>query len=63
MTDHVSVAQASKELRMTPLTLRTLMASGKLNIGFHTKRPDAKRGHYVIYRHLLDAEKRRLGIE
>ena len=48
---------------MSPLTLRTLMASGKLNIGFYTKKPDAKRGHYVIYRRLLELEKERLGIE
>jgi len=59
----VTVTQASKELEMTPLTLRVLMASGKLNIGFYTKKPDAKRGHYVIYRRLLDIEKERLLIE
>ena len=61
--NRVTVNQASKELGMTPLTLRTLMASGKLNIGFYTKKPDAKRGHYVIYRRLLELEKERLGIE
>lgn len=61
--NRVTVNQASKELGMTPLTLRLLMSSGKLNIGFYTKRPDAKRGHYVIYRRLLDLEKERLGIE
>ena len=61
--NRVTVNQASKELGMTPLTLRTLMSSGKLNIGFYTKKPDAKRGHYVIYRRLLELEKERLGIE
>jgi hypothetical protein len=61
--NRVSVKDASRELGMTPLTLRTLMASGKLNIGFYTKKPDAKRGHYVIYRRLLELEKERLGIE
>ena len=61
--NRVTVNQASKELGMTPLTLRTLIVSGKLNIGFYTRKPDAKRGHYVIYRRLLDIEKERLGIE
>ena len=59
----VSVKDASRELGMTPLTLRTLMRLGRINIGFFTKKPDAKRGHYVIYRRLLDIEKERLGIE
>ena len=61
--NRVTVNQASKELGMTPLTLRILMSSGKLKIGFYTKKPDAKRGHYVIYRRLLDIEKERLLIE
>lgn len=61
--NRVTVNQASKELGMTPLTLRTLMRLGRINIGFFTKKPDAKRGHYVIYRRLLDIEKERLGIE
>lgn len=61
--NRVTVNQASKELGMTPLTLRTLMRLGRLNIGFFTKKPDAKRGHYVIYRRLLDIEKERLLIE
>lgn len=59
----VTVKQASEELGMTPLTLRTLMRLGRINIGFFTKKPDAKRGHYVIYRRLLEIEKERLGIE
>lgn len=58
----VTVKQASEELGMTPLTLRTLMRLGRINIGFFTKKPDAKRGHYVIYRRLLDIEKERLGV-
>lgn len=61
--NRVSVKDASRELGMTPLTLRTLMRLGRINIGFFTKKPDAKRGHYVIYRRLLDIEKERLGIE
>ena len=60
--NRVTVNQASKELGMTPLTLRTLMRLGRINIGFFTKKPDAKRGHYVIYRSLLDIEKERLGV-
>lgn len=59
----VTVKQASEELGMTPLTLRTLMRLGRINIGFYTRKPDAKRGHYVIYRRLLEIEKERLGIE
>lgn len=59
----VTVKQASEELGMTPLTLRTLMRLGRINIGFFTKKPNAKRGHYVIYRRLLEIEKERLGIE
>lgn len=61
--NRVTVNQASKELGMTPLTLRTLMRLGRLNIGFYTRKPDAKRGHYVIYRRLLDIEKERLLVE
>jgi len=61
--NRVSVKDASRELGMTPLTLRTLMRLGRINIGFFTKKPDAKRGHYVIYRRLLDIEKERLLVE
>lgn len=61
--NRVTVNRASKELGMTPLTLRTLMRLGRINVGFFTKKTDAKRGHYVIYRRLLDIEKERLGIE
>ena len=59
----VTVKDAAKELKMSALTLRCLMQTGALNIGFTVKRPGCKRAHYKIYRHLLDAEKRRLGIE
>ena len=61
--NRVTVAQASRELKMSPLTLRYLMASGQLKIGFYSKKPYAKRGNYIIYRRLLDLEKERLGIE
>lgn len=61
--NRISVKDVSRELQMSPLTLRTLMRLGRINIGFFTKKPDAKRGHYVIYRRLLEIEKERLGIE
>lgn len=59
----VPLAVASKELHMDVLTLRYLMQTEKLNIGFFIRRPGCRRGAYKIYRHLLDAEKKRLGIE
>ena len=63
MADQVTVRQAAKELHMDVLTLRYLMQTKELNIGFFIRRPGCRRGAYKIYRHLLDAEKRRLGIE
>lgn len=61
--NRVSVKDAASEMKMSPLTLRYLMASGQLQIGFYSKKPYAKRGSYIIFRKLLDAEKERLGIE
>ena len=63
MTVYVSVPQAAKELGMTPQTLRYLMQTGRLQIGDAWKRPGASRGGYKVVRTLLDAEKRRRGIE
>lgn len=63
MTDVVPVRQAASELHMDVLTVRFLMQTKQMNIGFYIRRDGCKRGSYKIYRHLLDAEKRRLGIE
>lgn len=63
MIDVVPVKQAAKELHMDVLTVRHLMQAGLLDIGFYSKRPGCKRGHYIVYRKLLDEEKERLGIE
>jgi len=62
-SQEVPVKQAAKELNMDPLTVRYLMQTGKANLGYFIRRPGCKRGCYKIYRHLLDAEKRRLGLE
>ena len=50
----VSVKDAAKELHMDVLTLRYLMQTKELNIGFFIRRPGCRRGAYKIYRHLLD---------
>lgn len=63
MTGRVSVRDAAQELQMDVLTLRHLMQTGCLKIGYYSKRPGCKRGSYIIYRRLLDIEKERLGIE
>ena len=49
--DRVSVAQASKELNIDPLTLRYALRQGKLPIGFALYK---KRYTYIIYRNKLD---------
>ena len=60
MTDTVTVAQAAKELNMTPLSLRELMAQGRINIGYAYQRPGCGKRKFFIYRHLLDEEKKRI---
>lgn len=62
MDKRVSSQQASKELGMDVITLRQLMIHEKLNIGFCIKKDGNSRYTYVIYRKLLDAEKKRLGL-
>lgn len=59
----VSVKQAAKELHMSQLTLQCLMQKGRLPIGYALKREGRSRYGYYIYRGLLDAEKRRIGID
>ena len=58
----VTTAQAAKELQMSRLTLCTLLLQGRIPIGYAVKRPGAKQATYVIYRRLLDEEKKRNGL-
>lgn len=60
--DLVTVKQAAEELQLTVLTLRWLMAEGKLDLGLVVDRPGSKSRRFIIYRAKLDAEKARLGI-
>ncbi len=60
--DRVSTREAARELQMDILTLQLLMQTEKLNIGYAVKKVGKTRYCYYIYRGLLDAEKRRLGI-
>ena len=50
--ERVTVAQASEELCITPLTLRIMMECGILPIGIVKK--SIKRNTYIIYRNMLD---------
>lgn len=59
----VTIAQAARELQMSPQTLRYMMVSGKIAVGDCGKRPGAKRGFYRVFRKMLDEEKKRRGIE
>ena len=56
----VTIQQAAKELGMTPLSLRELMAQGRINIGYAYQRPGSGKRKFFIYRHLLDEEKKRI---
>ena len=62
-SETVTIAQAARELQMSPQTLRYMMASGKIQVGDCGKRPGAKRGFYRVFRKMLDEEKKRRGIE
>ncbi|MCM1218812.1 MAG: DNA-binding protein [Lachnospiraceae bacterium] len=59
----VTVKQAAYELHMGTLTVQCLMQQERLPIGYALKRKGAARYTYHIYRGLLDAEKKRLGID
>ena len=56
----VTIQQAAKELGMTPLSLRELMAQGRINIGYAYQRHGCGKRKFFIYRHLLDEEKKRI---
>ncbi len=58
----VSAKDAAKELGMDVLTLRELMKIGKLQIGYAVKREGKSKWGFYIYRHLLDEQKKYLGI-
>lgn len=60
MTNTVTIAQAAKELGMTPLSLRQLMIQNRLNIGYVYRREGSSKHRFFVYRHLLDEEKRRI---
>lgn len=60
--NRVTTAQAAQELQMDKLTLQVLMQTNQLPIGYAVKKEGKSRYGYYIYRHLLDAEKSRLGI-
>lgn len=53
---------AAKELQMDVITLRELMKREKLPIGYAVKREGKSKWGFYIYRHLLDQEKERLGM-
>lgn len=55
-SNRVSVSEAAAELGLNPATVRYWIEIGQLPIGRYIKRRGAKRGTYLIYRDLLDAE-------
>ena len=59
--NRVSVEQAAKELCMSPMTLRIMMAAHKINVGDCFRRPGAKQRSYRVYRKLLDEAKHERG--
>ncbi len=59
----VRLADAAKELGLSPLTVRGLMIEGKLNIGYALKRDGSSKWSFFVFRKLLDDEKKRLGLE
>lgn len=62
-SERVTPKNAAKELQMDVITLRELMKREKLPIGYAIKREGKSKWGFYIYRHLLDQEKERLGME
>ena len=62
MNERVTTKQAAMELHMDICTLQCLMKNGQLPIGYALKKDGKTRHGYYIYRGLLDAEKKRLGL-
>lgn len=61
-SERVTTKDAAKELQMDVLTLQQLMQRDRLPIGYAIKKEGKSKFGYYIYRGLLDAEKKRLGI-
>ena len=55
--------QAAKELQIPVASLRYMMLHGLIHIGDAYKKPGTKRGCYRVVRSLLEAEKKRRGIQ
>ena len=62
VNERVTTKQAAMELHMDICTLQCLMKNGQLPIGYALKKDGKTRHGYYIYRGLLDAEKKRLGL-
>ena len=58
--ERVTVKQAARELNIDADTLRYQLMKGKLQTGYDMKREGKKRSVYIIYRGLLEQEKRRI---
>ena len=58
----ITVADAAKQLGLTPLTVRGLMQEGRLNIGYAIKHKNSSKWTYYIFEKLLEDEKKRLGL-
>lgn len=56
----VPTRQAARELGVSLPTLRSWMKHGHVNIGIYDKKDGKKRADIHVFRHMLDAEKRRL---
>lgn len=56
----VPTRQAAQELGVSLPTLRSWMKHGHIHIGIYDKKDGKKRADIHVYRHMLDAEKRRL---
>lgn len=56
----VPTRQAAQELGVSLPTLRSWMKHGHVNIGIYDKKDGKKRADIHVFRHMLDAEKRRL---
>ena len=60
--ERVSAAQAAAELNMGVYTLRTLMKYNKINLGYAYKDDRSSKWSFIVYRSLLEEEKKRLRI-
>ncbi len=56
----VPTSQAAQELGVSLATLRSWMKHGHVQIGIYDKKDGKERADIHVFRHMLDAEKRRL---